>query len=156
MTPEEIVAFVEGLAAAIASGSPGALAERLDGAEPKAVEHALRVAAAAIASESARARNGSPRGFWEHLASGYADDASAREEAAAAGIELAPAYLAIALEAEPDAGDAAHAPADVASIALDIFGANGVHVGVLQHAGILELLVPVAREVDASNARTAA
>lgn len=155
MTPEEIVAFVEGLAAAIASGGPSALAARLDGADAKAIEHALRRAASAMAGESARSRNGSRSGFWERLAaSGFADDASAREEAAAAGIELAPGYIAIALEPDGEPNDTS--PADLRSIALEVFGANGAEVGVLEHAGMLDLLVPVAREVDASNARTAA
>ena len=155
VTPEEIVAFVEGLAAAIASGRPGALAERLDGTEPKAVEHALRLAAAAIAHQSAGSRNGSRHGFWERLASGFSDDASAREEAAAAGIELAPAYLAITLEIDGDPSDVPRGAADLRSIALDVFGA-GAEIGVLERAGIVDLLIPVAREVDASNARTAA
>jgi DNA-binding PucR family transcriptional regulator len=136
MTPEEIVAFVEELAAA-ASGEAG---------------RALRLAAAAIAE---RSRNGgAPRHvFWERLARGaYSDDAALRQEAIAAGVRPAPAYLAFAIE--PAQGD--NDGVDLRRILRDVFSSADGDLGMLERDASLELLVPVIREVDASKARTAA
>lgn len=144
MTPEEIVAFVEELAAA-ASGE---------------AERALRLAAAAIAE---RSRNGrTPRHvFWERLAKGaYSDDAALRHEAIAAGIRPAPAYLVVALEPEgtgalPQAQGSSES-VDLRRALKDVFGSVDADLGFLERDGSIELLVPVPREIDAGKARTAA
>lgn len=138
MTPEEIVAFVEELAAA-ASGE---------------AERALRFAAAAIAE---RSRNGrTPRHvFWERFAKGaYSDDAALTQEATAAGVRLAPAYLALAIESE--VSTEASEAVDLRRVLREVFGSVDADLGVLERDASLELLVPVTREVDASKARTAA
>lgn len=127
MTPEEIAAFVEALD-----------------------DRALRLVAAAIAERSGNGK-ATQHGFWEHLAeSGYPDDATMREGAAAAGILLAPAYIAIALEVE-----GTH-PGDLRRVARDVFNAGGGALGTIERGTAVDLLVPVTREVDASKARTAA
>lgn len=138
MTPQQIAAFVDELAAAVASGD----------------EDALRFAAAMAAQRSANGAAGA-RAFWQHLAAGgYTDEASVREAAAAAGVRLAPAYVAVALEIEDD-GDGDHV-APLRRLVLEIFAGGDAEIGVLEGDRGLELLVPVAREIDASNARTAA
>lgn len=137
MTPEEIAAFVDALAAAVAKGD----------------EEALCFAAAMAAERSRNGAAGS-HAFWQRLAGGgYADEASVRESAGAVGVRLAPAYVAVSLEAE-DAGS--QTTAELRRLALDVFVSPGNDVAVLERAAGIELLVPVAREVDASNARTAA
>lgn len=137
MTPKEIAAFVEGLAAAVAEGEP----------------EALRFAAAMAAERSRNGVAASRRGFWERLAAhGYADEASIREAGVAAGVRLASAYLAISLEPDDDACDLA----GLRRLALDVFATSEADIGALENTTALELLVPVAREVDASNARIAA
>jgi DNA-binding PucR family transcriptional regulator len=136
MTPEEIVAFVEELAAA-ASGE---------------AQRALRLAATAIAE---RSRNGStPRHvFWERLARGaYSDEAALKHEAIAAGIRPAPAYLALAI----DVAQVDNESVDVRRTLKDVFGSANGDLGMLERDASIELLVPVMREVDASKARTAA
>lgn len=156
MTPEEVVAFAEGLASAVASGDPDALAAHLARTEPKAIEEALRLAAAAVAERSRDGWNGSRQGFWERLAtSTHLDDASVREEAAAVGVQLAPAYLAVVLELEGDANESSRDLRELRALALDVFRADA-EVGILERTDSLTLLVPAAREVDVSNARTAA
>ncbi len=138
MTPKEIANFVDALASAIAQGDP----------------EALRFAAAMAAE---RAHNGAAgsRAFWRHLGAGeYADEASVREAAAAAGVRLAPSYLAIALELED--GAEAHDPSELRRLALDVFATSEAEIGALETISGVELLVPATREIDASNARTAA
>lgn len=132
MTPEQIAAFVGGLD-----------------------ERALRLVAAAVAE---RAGNGRARrhGFWERLASGERlDDATTREEAHAAGVRLAPAYLAVALELEAPLENA-EALGELRRLARDVFTSSDDDLGLIERESGCELLVPVAREVDASKARTAA
>lgn len=138
MTPEEIAAFVDSLAAAVANGD----------------REAMRFAAAMAAQ---RAQNGAAgsRAFWDGLSSGiHTDEASVREAAAAAGVRLAPAYLAVVLDL--DEAEEPQDPAELRRLALDVFAASAGEIGVLDNATAMELFVPVAREVDASNARTAA
>ncbi len=137
VTPEEIAAFVEGLAAAVAKGEP----------------EALRFAAAMAAERSRNGVTASRRSFWEHLATnGYADEASIREAGTAAGVRLAAAYLAVCLEPEEEAGDVT----ELRRLAFDIFASSAADLGALEGTSSIDLLVPVAREVDASNARIAA
>lgn len=136
MTPEEIAAFVDALAAAVAKGD----------------DEALRFAAAMAAQRSQNGAAGS-RAFWQRLAGGaYSEEASVREAAAASGVALAPAYVAIALEVEE--GTPAQA-AELRRIALELLD-TGAPIGTLDTSNGVELFVPVAREIDASNARTAA
>lgn len=121
----------------------------------------LRLTAAAIGVELGRDAGGTRgrrRGFWETLLTrAYHDTTSAREDAAAHGISLAPAYLAVALESE--ATDETRGPADLGelrALAGETFRAGGAEIGFLDRGSVLFIFVPAAREVDASNARTAA
>ncbi len=137
MTPEEIVAFVEGLAAAVAKGD----------------SEAMRFAATMAAERSHNGVASSRHTFWERLATGaYADEATIREAAASAGIHLASAYVAVSLELDEAAAPSGRS--ELRRIALDVFARPDT--GTLESGAALELLVPVAREVDASNVRTAA
>lgn len=138
VTPEEIAAFVDALAAGVAKGD----AESLRFAEAMAIE---------------RSRNGAAGAhkFWQRLAAGeFDDEASVRETAGGLGVSLAPGLLGIALELDDgfDSGDLAQ----LRRLALDVFASGEWQVGALESTSGIELLVPVAREVDASNARTAA
>ncbi|MGH7738076.1 MAG: PucR family transcriptional regulator [Candidatus Tyrphobacter sp.] len=134
MTPKEIAAFVDGLSAAIAGGD----------------EEAMRFAAAMAAERSRNGASGAIA-FWRHLGSGaYSDEASVRESASAAGVRLESAYLAVALETdEPHDGQ-------LRRLCSAVFGTPDSDLGIVENAKAVELLVPAAREVDASNARTAA
>jgi len=121
----------------------------------------LRVTAAAIGVELARdgsMQRGRKESFWESLiARAFHDTASAREEAAAHGITLAPYYLAVALEAE--SADPARSDADlgdVRAIAGETFRGGDADIGAIERGATLLLLVPATRAVDASNAKTAA
>lgn len=118
------------------------------------LEHAARLAAGTIAVELAReigAQPGKRRTFWERLASGnFADAAALRDDAAARGITLATHYVAIAIEA--DSGDANA----LRATALEALRPSEGECGVLERGPTLLLFVPASREVDASNARTAA
>ncbi|MGB8519430.1 MAG: helix-turn-helix domain-containing protein, partial [Candidatus Tumulicola sp.] len=113
-----------------------------------------RLTAAAIAVELAR-RPDAPRGreaFWERLVDRVHSDADAiREDATASGIVPAAAYLAIALECEGGTEIAA-----VRGVAGDVFRTGDAEAGMLERATTLLVFVPAAREIDASNARTAA
>lgn len=115
----------------------------------------LRLAAAAIASELAHrpdAAGGRRAAFWERLLERAHDGADAvRDDAAASGIALATAYLAVALECE-----AGSDPAELRDVIAGIFRGGDADVGTLQRGPALLVFVPAAREVDASNARTAA
>ncbi|HTX58780.1 MAG TPA: helix-turn-helix domain-containing protein [Verrucomicrobiae bacterium] len=123
------------------------------------VEHAMRLCAAAIGVELARESGGARRRtFWERLASkAYHDADAARDDAAARGITVAPSYLAVAFEAER--ADDAQAPierSDARALAAEAFRSGGADLGFLERGSALVVFVPVAREIDASNARTAA
>jgi hypothetical protein len=127
----------------------------------KGEAHALRLTAAAIGLEFARDGGGS-RGrrqtFWERLLAGaYHDAAAARDDAAAHGLTVAPSYLAIALEPEPfEDGQAPPDPSELRAIASDAFRGGASDLGLFERGATLLVFVPVARELDASNARTAA
>lgn len=120
----------------------------------------LRLAAAAIGVELARDGAGIPerkRGYWESLLDGtFHDTAAARDEAAARGIALAPAYVAVALEAESTDEARAAEVSEVRALATDAFRSNNGDVGLLERGVTLVAFVPAARAIDASNARTAA
>jgi hypothetical protein len=138
----------------------GWLFARGGAAEAPALGLLMRLTAAAIVVELAR-REGSGRGapaFWERVISGaYRDVTTAREDAAMHDVALAPAYLAVALEWDaPLEGDATALP-DLRSIASAAFRSSGdAAVGFLERGASLLAFVPSAREIDASNARTAA
>ena len=113
-----------------------------------------RLAAAVIAVELARrpdaARGRAP--FWERLIDRVHSDADAiREDASASGIVPAAAYLAIALECEGGSDIAA-----LRAAAGGVFRSGDAEAGMLERASTLLVFVPAAREIDASNARTAA
>lgn len=120
----------------------------------------LRLTAAAIGVELARdgsRHRGRKESFWESaIARAFHDTASAREEAAAHGISLAPYYLAVALEAE--SADPARDVdlADVRAVAGDAFRGTEAALGLIERGATLLLFVPAIRAVDASNAKTAA
>ncbi len=219
MTPEEIVAYAEGLARVAASGGgPKALAAHLaratggsvlledarwrhlasagsaltpasaravveTGAPGRAVRVAagnahlgylslfadaagdeadllLRLTAAAVGVELARDASGRrERGesFWDALlARKFHDATAAREEAAARGIELAPSYLAVALEAEGAEPGARTDGTELRAIATDLFRSGECELGLAERGLALLIFVPAPRAVDASNAKTAA
>lgn len=117
-------------------------------------EPALRVAAATIAVTGGAAQpRGGREAFWQRAIAGeFADQKALGDAAAAAGVPLAPTYLAIALHSEnvgDDSGD------DLRTLVRQSFGSGG-DVVVVQRANGVLALVPVRREVDGSNARTAA
>jgi purine catabolism regulator len=148
------------LTAPILAGSTPAGWISIGGAAKNAT-HALRLTAAAIGVELARDAGGGRgrrRTFWERLLSGaYSDAAVARDDAAARGLSVAPSYLTVALELEPM--DDAHPgvePAELRAIASETFRYGASDLGFFERATTLLVFVPVAREVDASNARTAA
>jgi PucR family transcriptional regulator, purine catabolism regulatory protein len=119
----------------------------------------LRLTAAAIGLElardgSARERKGS---FWETLlAHEFHDAITAREEAAGRGIALASAYIAVALEAESGEDGRQADLSHVRALAVEAFRASDGDVGIVERGGILFVLVPASRTIDASNAKTAA
>jgi len=114
-----------------------------------------RLAASSIAVELARDAGGvrgRRRAFWERLiGQGYHDAGSAREDASARGITLAPTYLCIALEAEPSE-DAMNELRSAAGEAFRVEGDSSM----LERGATLVVFVPAQREVDIANARTAA
>jgi PucR C-terminal helix-turn-helix domain len=120
----------------------------------------LRLTAAAIGVEMARDGTGSReagRGFWESLYDrALHDAATVREEAAARGISLACAYVAVALEA--DGADDVR-PGDLRelrALACEAFRSTDGEIGMLERGVTLIVFVPASRGVDASNVRTAA
>lgn len=117
-----------------------------------------RLTAAAIGIELAREGGGSRgrrRTFWERLLGGaYTDANAARDDAAANGVAIAPAYLAIALES--DASQSPGDPGALRALATDAFRSGEAELGFLERGAALLVLVPAQREIDASNARTAA
>lgn len=124
------------------------------------LEHLVRLTAGAIAVELAREQGGQPgrrRAFWERLATqAYVDGAAARDDAAARGITLATHYVAVALE--PEISDERTAAADQAALrdaAMQTFRSGEGDAGLWERGATLFFFVPAAREVEASNARTA-
>ncbi|HZV77421.1 MAG TPA: helix-turn-helix domain-containing protein [Candidatus Babeliales bacterium] len=120
----------------------------------------LRLTAAAIGVELARdssALRPHRTTFWDSLlAREFRDAASAREEACARGIAVAPYYLAVALEAE-SADEARQAElGELRAFAADAFARPDAELGVVERGVTLVLFVPASRAVDASNTKTAA
>jgi sugar diacid utilization regulator len=128
--------------------------------DPKRLDVMLRLTAATIAVELARerARGDGKQGFWERLvAQKHHDAAAARDDAAAGGVSVAPSYVAVALEPETGTdGQAAPSPAELRNLAADAFRTGDGDLGFLERGTALLVFVPVAREIDASNVRTAA
>jgi sugar diacid utilization regulator len=131
-------------------------------------DYLIRLTAAALALELGR-DNGSAgaaaarrSAFWERLVSGdYHDAGAARDDASACGIALAPSYVAVALEAETgDEDGAGDGPPSrlsmVRALAAQAFRGADTGAGYLERGSVLLAFVPAAREIDASNARTAA
>ncbi len=121
----------------------------------------LRLTAAAIGVELARDAVGSraKKGdFWNAaLSESLSDLASMREEAAAHGITLAPHYCVVVLEAESTgAMPAAAVATELRALAADVFAPGEGELGFLQQDHALFVFVPIARTVDANNAKTAA
>lgn len=117
----------------------------------------LRLTAAALALELLRdgAVRRSPTAFWERLLAGeYRDATAARDDATASGVALAGAYLVVALEVEPAEGSTEIAPGELRRLAAEAF--RNVGPGFVERGTMLLALIPAAREIDRSNARTAA
>jgi PucR C-terminal helix-turn-helix domain len=124
-------------------------------------EFLMRLTASALAVELAR--NGESgrsrkRIFWERLATGsYTDAGAARDDAAARGISPAPSYLVVALEFESATGsDGVADRAELRALAVHAFAGGNGEVGLLERGPALLVFIPATREIDASNARTAA
>ena len=137
----------------------GATAARND--DRRDLDLLIRLTGAAIGAELARqpdTARGRRAAFWDRLIARTPHDSNAaRDDAAASGIALAPAYLAIALERE--GGDDGERPGDLAelrTVAAEAFRSGDADTGLLERGATLLIFVPAAREVDASNARTAA
>jgi DNA-binding PucR family transcriptional regulator len=119
-----------------------------------------RLAASSLAVELARDAGGirgRRRAFWERLIGrGYHDSGSAREDALARGITLAPSYVCVALESEDVLRQAQDetVSAELRSCAAEVFHVDGD--AILDRGTALVVFVPATREVDAENARTAA
>jgi purine catabolism regulator len=130
--------------------------------DPKRFDVMLRLTAATLAVELARARGRADGrlGFWERLlAHEYHDAAAARDDAAAGGVAVAPNYIAVALEPETGSdGQPAINLTELRHAAGDAFrtGGEAADLGFLERGTALLVFVPVAREIDASNVRTAA
>ncbi len=125
------------------------------------LELLMRLTGAAIGIELARqpdAARGRRAEFWERLIGRTHHDLNAaRDDAVASRLILAPAYLAIALERE--AGDETARSGDLTelrTIAAEAFRSSDADLGFLERGATLLIFVPAMREVDASNARTAA
>lgn len=145
MSPEQIAELADRLSKIAASGgSAETLAETI---------------AAALARDRGDARSDRRTTFWERLIGrAYHDANAAREDALASGVALAPAYLAVALEFDAT-GDPAAPPSRAAlrTVASDTFRSGDGDVGFLERgAAAVLVFVPAVREIDASNARTAA
>jgi purine catabolism regulator len=124
---------------------------------PEDVEYLLRLTASALGVELARngaTGHGRRRAFWERLVAGaYNDTNAARDDAAAHGVAIAPAYVTIALEA---VGGDSDGRGELRALAAETFAGGGADVGTFDRGAALLLFVPAVREIDASNARTAA
>jgi purine catabolism regulator len=120
----------------------------------------MRLASAAIGRELARAADaptgGRKTAFWERLIErAYHDAGAARDDAASRGVALAPAYLAVALELDGGENELRTATAGLHAVAADVFRGDA-GLGFLERGAALLVFVPAARELDASNTRTAA
>lgn len=128
---------------------------------PSNIDLLMRLTGAAIGVELLRlpdTARGRRTAFWDRLIGRAHHDANvARDDAVASGIVLAPAYMAVALERE--SGDETERSGDLAelrSVAADAFRPGDADLGMLERGATLLVFVPTAREVDASNVRTAA
>ncbi len=124
-------------------------------------DYLARLTASAIAVELARngeTGRGRRQTFWERLIGrAYHDTTAIRDDAAARGIAIASTYVTVAIEVEPETDSAQTlAPADVRALALESFHGGDCDVGFLERGPALLIFVPATREIDASNARTAA
>jgi len=124
------------------------------------LELLMRVAAAALAAELSRHPD-APRerrnAFWRRLLERqHRDPDAARDDAAGSDVTLAGAYLTVALERETNDGRAGGDLAELRAVARDTFRSEDAGVGMLECGATLLIFLPAAREVDASNARTAA
>jgi DNA-binding PucR family transcriptional regulator len=125
------------------------------------VDYLMRLTASALAVELSRngeSGRGRRRVFWERLVGDlYHDAASARDDAAARGVVVASAYLTIALEPEPEPGsDGTTERSELRAVVAQAFTGGDCDVGLLERGAALLVFVPASREIDASNARTAA
>jgi PucR family transcriptional regulator, purine catabolism regulatory protein len=121
----------------------------------------IRLTAASMAVELSRETSGSRgrrRSFWDRLlARAYDDPSEARDDAAARGINLAPGYVAVAVEAEGlDESVAAQKNGEIRKVCVDVLSTRTGEVVPLERGGGFVFLVPAPLEVDAANARTAA
>lgn len=120
-----------------------------------------RLTAATMAVELSREQGSGKnrrKSFWDRLlAHAYDNPIEARDDATSRGIVLAPGYIAVAIEAEGlDENSATAKHADLRRICLDALrGGNGEIVVIERGSGFV-FLCPVALEIDAANARTAA
>lgn len=122
----------------------------------------VRLATAAIAVEMSREIGGGKnrrKSFWDRLlARAYDDPIEAKDDATSRGISLAPAYVAVAVEAEGlDEASAATKNGELRRICLETLRSGGSgEIVVLERGGGFVLLCPAPLEVDAANVRTAA
>jgi len=119
----------------------------------------LRLTAAAIGVELTRDAVG-PRAkkgtLWSSLLLGsFPDIAAARDEAAAHGIALAQQYCIVVLECDAT-GALPAVMTELRALAADVFHPVDAELGFLEREQSLFVFVPVARAVDATNAKTAA
>ncbi len=125
-----------------------------------ALEHAVRLTAAAIGVELSRERGtdaGRRGAFWKRLSAGaYLDTAAARDDAASRSIAVATHYVAVALESEAVDAGASIDRSPLRTIAMEAFKVSDADVGFVERAETLLFFIPAAREIDAANARTAA
>ncbi|HEY3675692.1 MAG TPA: helix-turn-helix domain-containing protein [Candidatus Tumulicola sp.] len=113
---------------------------------------AMRVAAAALAAGLTESKSGRRGDFWTRLSAGtYRDVATARDDAAAYGVTLRGAYIAVAFEL--DASVAATDRRGVRDAIARAFHLEDPSVGAIEDAGTSIVFVPAEREIDASNAR---
>ncbi|HMD02548.1 MAG TPA: helix-turn-helix domain-containing protein [Candidatus Baltobacteraceae bacterium] len=121
---------------------------------------AARLAAAAIAVELSRdgGSKNRRRTFWDRLISrSYDDPIEARDDAASRGITLAPAYVAVAVEAEGlEEASAASKSSELRRVCLETLRPGAGEIVVLERGGGVVFLCPAPLEVDAQNVRTAA
>ncbi|MGH7709142.1 MAG: PucR family transcriptional regulator, partial [Vulcanimicrobiaceae bacterium] len=120
----------------------------------------LRLTAAQIAVEISRDSTGGRnrrRSFWDRLlARAYDDPLEAKDEAASRGITLAPAYVAVAVEAEGLDEGSPSAKSDLRRICQETLRSGGSEIVSLERGTGFVFLCPAPLEIDAANVRTAA
>lgn len=122
---------------------------------------AVRLAAAAIGVELSRDAGGGRnrrKSFWDRLlARNFDDPIEARDDAAARGITLATAYVAVAVEAEGlDEASSTTKTGDLRRLVLEALRSGPGEIVVIERGGGFVFLCPAPLEVDAANVRTAA